>query len=197
MPAGRSAPSRSRSASAISPTSTAPSANTTWCRPPPCAPGHSFWRWNLHPEARPLPQLTHLRLRPLLPERHIHLAVHRRSRREVLLRLLTRARAPVELAEAEMAVGNKRPHAARLRERQRLAVVGLAALCVEAVGMGRDVAEQVKRMGRKPGVTLRGFDRAGAQPLRRVEPVELQTGTTERVVAPDALHQHSLLRRAR
>ena len=52
-----------------------------------------------------------------------------------------------------MAVGDEGTHAARLGERQRLAVVGLAALGIEPVGMGRDVAEQVQRMGREPGLT--------------------------------------------
>ena len=81
----------------------------------------------------------------------------------------------VQLAEAEVAVGDERAHAARLGEGQRLAVVGLAALGVEPVGMGRDVAEQVQRMGREPGVTRRGFDRAVAQAARVVEPAEQQT----------------------
>ena len=57
----------------------------------------------------------------------------------------------VELAEPEVAVGDERAHAARLGKRQRLAVVGLAALGVEPVGMGRDVAEQMQRMGHAPG----------------------------------------------
>ena len=74
--------------------------------------------------------------------RYIVVAVVRCS-----LRLLALARAPVELAEAEVAVGDERAHAARLGERQRLAVVGLAALGIEPVGMGRDVAEQVQRIG--------------------------------------------------
>jgi D-arabinose 1-dehydrogenase-like Zn-dependent alcohol dehydrogenase len=60
-------------------------------------------------------------------------------------------------------VGDERAHAARLGEGQRLAVVGLGGLGVEPVGMGRDVAEQVQRMRREPGVTRRGFDRAVAQ----------------------------------
>jgi hypothetical protein len=47
-----------------------------------------------------------LRLRLLQPVRHAHLAVHRRRGREVLLRLLTLARTPVELTEAEVAVGD-------------------------------------------------------------------------------------------
>ena len=92
------------------------------------------------------------------------------------------AGAPVELAEAEVAVGDEGPHAARLGERQRLAVVGLAALGIEPVGMGRDVAEQVQRMGREPGVRRRIFDRAVAQAPRLVEPAEQQSGTTQRVV---------------
>src|SRR5262245_41514796 len=61
--------------------------------------------------------------------------------------------------------------------------------------MARDVAEQVQRMGREPGVTLRAFDRAVAQASRRVEPVEPQTGATERVVAPDTLDQDTPLLR--
>ena len=113
---------------------------------------------------------------PPAPARtHAHLAVHRRRRGEMLLRLLALARAPVELAEAEVAVGDEGAHAARLGERQRLAVMGLAALGIEPVGMGRDVAEQVQRMGREPGVALRGFERAVAQAPRLVEPAEHQT----------------------
>ena len=86
----------------------------------------------------------------------------------MLAGLVALARAPGELAEAEVAVRDERSHAARLGERERLAVVGLAALGIEPVGMGRDVAEQVQRMGRVPGVTLRGFDRVIAQAPRLV-----------------------------
>ena len=118
--------------------------------------------------------------------RYIVVAVVRCS-----LRLLALAGAPVELAEAEVAVGDERAHAARLGERQRLAVVGLAALGIEPVGMGRDVAEQVQRMGREPGVTRRGFDRAVAQAPRLVEPAEQQTGATQRVVGPAAMADDS------
>ena len=105
----------------------------------------------------------------------------------MLLGLLALARAPVELAEAEVAVGDERAHAARLGERQRLAVVGLAALGVEPVGMGRDVAEQVQRMGREPRVRRGILERAVAQAPRLVEPAEQQTGTTQRVVPPAAV----------
>ena len=62
---------------------------------------------------------------------------------------LALARAPVELAEPEVAVGDERAHAAPFGERQRLLVVGRAALGIEPVGMRRDVAEQVQRMGRE------------------------------------------------
>ena len=84
----------------------------------------------------------------------------------------------VELPEAEVAVGDERAHAARLGEGQRLAVVGLAALGIESVGMGRDVTEQVQLRGRESGMTRRGFDRAVTQALGLVEPVEQQTGPT-------------------
>ena len=40
--------------------------------------------------------------------------------------------------------------------------------------MGRDVAEQVQRMGRKPELMQRGFDGAVAQAPGLVEPAEQQ-----------------------
>src|SRR5262249_2335644 len=49
----------------------------------------------------------YLCLRLLQPVRHPHLAVHRRRGGEMLLRVLTLARAPGELAEAEVAVGDE------------------------------------------------------------------------------------------
>ena len=60
--------------------------------------------------------------------RYIVVAVARCSRACLL------ARSPVELAEAEVAVGDERAHAAWLRERQGPAIVSLAALGVEPVG---------------------------------------------------------------
>jgi hypothetical protein len=123
--------------------------------------------------------LRQVRLRLLQRELHLHLAVHRRRRGEVLLRLLPLAGAPIELAEAEVAVGDERAHAARLGEGPRLAVVGLAALGIEPIGMGRDVAEQMDRMGREPDVARGGFDRSLAQAPRFVEPAEQQTGAPQ------------------
>ena len=105
----------------------------------------------------------------------------------MLAGLLALARAPVELAEAEVAVGDEGAHAARLGERQRLAVVGLAALGIEPVGMGRDVAEQVQRMGRAPVADAASESSARSpQAPRLVEPAEQQSGAPEPVVDPGA-----------
>ena len=90
----------------------------------------------------------------------------------MLAGLLTLACAPIERAEAEVAVGDEGAHAARLGEGQRPAVVGLAALGIEPVGMGRDVAEQVQGMGRESELGRRGFDRAVAKASPVVELAE-------------------------
>ena len=79
-----------------------------------------------------------LELRDLLqPIRHAHLAVHRRRRGEVLLRLLALAGAPIELAEAEVAVGDEgrmptspRSFGQLVQQRLRVSKVG----GVEALG---------------------------------------------------------------
>jgi hypothetical protein len=60
--------------------------------------------------------------------------------------------------------------------------VGLAALGIEPVGMGRNVAEQVERVGREPGVMRRVFEGAVSPTPRLVEPAEYQTSTTQPVV---------------
>jgi hypothetical protein len=105
-------------------------------------------------------QLTDRRARLLQPVRHVHVAVHHRRRRDVRVRLLVLAGAPVELAKAGVAVGHERARAARFWACKRLAVVGLASLGAEPVGMGGDLAEQVHRAGRQPGLARRGFQRA-------------------------------------
>src|SRR5262249_52201063 len=110
---------------------------------------------------------------------------------QVLLRLLSLARAAVELAEPEVAVGDERAHAARLGERQSLAVVRLAALSIEAVRMGCDVAEQVQRMGRESRLLRRRFDRAHAEVPRLVKSAKLQTSATKRVVVPALIADES------
>src|SRR5215510_747914 len=57
------------------------------------------------------------------PVHHVHFAVHRRRGGDVVLRLLAMAPAAVQFAEAKVAMGDERAHAAGLGERQRLAVV--------------------------------------------------------------------------
>src|SRR5262245_28983019 len=142
----------------------------------------------------PLPELPSFGRGLLHPVGHCHFAVHRRRDGEVLLSLLVVAYAAIQLTEAKVAMGYQRAHAAGLRERERVAVVGLAALGIEPVGMGCNVAEQVQRMGCETRVTLRGFDPAVTQPSRLVEPVELQTSATQRVVAPGAMEGDSTRR---
>src|SRR5260370_2691345 len=87
---------------------------------------------------RTLISAARLDCRLLQPESLVHLAVHGGRRRDVLLRLLESARAPVELAEAQMAVGDKGPHAALLGERQRVAEMTLSFL--RGIAAGGDIA---------------------------------------------------------
>jgi hypothetical protein len=75
-------------------------------------------------------------------------------------------------------VGDERAHAARLGERQRLAVVDLAALGIESVGMSCDVAEQVRRVGRIPRCRGEASIAQSPNARRLVEPAEQQTGAT-------------------
>jgi hypothetical protein len=96
--------------------------------------------------------------------------------------ILPLARMSVELAEPEVAMCDEWAHATGLCERQRLAVVDLTALSVEPVGVGRDVPEQVLRMGHESRLRLIGVDRPVAQVPRLVEPAKQQAGATQRVV---------------
>src|SRR5881296_3628103 len=80
----------------------------------------------------------------LQPVRHPHLAVHRRRDGEVLLRLLALVRVPVELAEAEVAVGHEGAHTELIGECQGLTVVIESVL---GAGRQRDVAGQAERVG--------------------------------------------------
>jgi hypothetical protein len=63
----------------------------------------------------------------LQPEPHVHLAVHRRGGGEVLLSLLPLAQPPVELAEAEVAMGDQRAHF-HFRPAQEVMVVAVRLL---------------------------------------------------------------------
>src|SRR5262245_60120872 len=72
-------------------------------------------------------------------ELHAHLTVHVDGNGPVLSSLLGSACALVQLAEPEMAVGDDRPHAARLGERQGPAIMGFTSRGVQLVAMCRDV----------------------------------------------------------
>jgi len=93
--------------------------------------------------------LPHLRLGLLQPEPHVHLAVLRHRRVEVFSRRRALARAPVELAETEAAVGDKGAHAVWLGELQR------AAITVLAVGLTIDLDDTGTRDWRHCHVRVR------------------------------------------
>src|SRR3972149_6862548 len=90
-------------------------------------------------EARASAQRRQFRLCLLQPEPHVHLAVHRRRGREVLLALMPLTRAPVELAEPEVAVGDERAHPQLLGERERVTVVAVSVL--RGIAAGGDLTQ--------------------------------------------------------
>jgi len=57
-----------------------------------------------------------------------------------------------------------------LGEGQRPAVVDLAGLGIETIGMGRDVAEQVQRVGDEAAIDGSGFDHEVTEASRLLEP---------------------------
>jgi hypothetical protein len=79
-------------------------------------------------------------------------------------------------------------------ECKRLPVVGRAAFGIDPIGMGRDVAQQVQRMGRKARLMLRRFNGARSQTPRVVQPAEHQTGAPRRVVSPAGMANDALRR---
>jgi hypothetical protein len=78
------------------------------------------------------PRIRLFRLRLLQPVRHPHLAVHRRRGGEMLLGLLALVRAPVELAEAEVAVGDEGARSRRIPAEYGLPMP--RQICAMAVG---------------------------------------------------------------
>ena len=69
--------------------------------------------------------------------------------------------APIELAEAKLTVGDEGGMPRDLASTS-LAVADLADLWVEAVGMGRDVAELVQRMGSERRLTRGRLERTAS-----------------------------------
>src|SRR5262249_61383157 len=102
----------------------------------------------------------------------------------MLAGVLRHAGAAVKLTQAKVAVGDERPHAACLGERQSLPIVSFAAFGVEPVGMGRNISEQMQRMRRKARQALRGFDRANGQAPGFVELAEELARSAQRAIGP-------------
>src|SRR5713101_4356591 len=94
-----------------------------------------------HRVSRQLPQL---RLRLVRPEAHVHLAVHRRGRRQMLSSLVPLAGLPQELAEVKVAVGDERTHAELACQHQGLAVVAFRRLDSRRIASGDDFTEQAE-----------------------------------------------------
>src|SRR5260370_21541236 len=84
--------------------------------------------------------LTHPRLSLLQPKRHVHVEVHRRRGGEMLGGPLARARALVELAEAQVAMSDKGAHPEPFGQRERVAVVALSVL--RRIAAGGNLAEE-------------------------------------------------------
>jgi len=78
----------------------------------------------------------------LQPEAHVHIAVQRYCGGEVLADLLLLLCTLIELAKAEVAVGDERAHPKPLGERERLTVVARSVVWV--IVAGGDLAEEAK-----------------------------------------------------
>ena len=99
--------------------------------------------------------------------------------------LIALARAPVELAEAEVAVGDEWAYGARLGERQRLTVVAFPLSGSKWSACVAMSPSRVPGMGRKPGASWRGFDRPVGEAPRLVEPTKQQARATQRRRLPE------------
>src|SRR5438093_5116032 len=88
-------------------------------------------------------QFPHLRLRLLQPELHVHLAVHRGRRGQVLLSLLLSIGSPGELAEAEMAMGDERAHTEFSGAAHSFSVVICRGLCLKWFALPGDLAQHI------------------------------------------------------
>jgi hypothetical protein len=79
------------------------------------------------------------------PEPHVHLAVHRGRRGQVVPDLCFLARAPVELAEAEVAVGDEGAHAKFASQGEGLRIVAFGHLGAgETTRIGSDLSEEAE-----------------------------------------------------
>src|SRR5438094_5403391 len=93
------------------------------------------------------PRFGSIHLRLLQPEPHVHLAVHRGCGGEVLLRLLALARAPIELAKAEVAVGDERTHGESFGQSDCLPVQFVGLFRIGWHVTPNDLGEDTKGLG--------------------------------------------------
>ena len=89
-----------------------------------------------------IPQFRSIRLDLLQKELHVHRAVHIRGRCKVLLRQIAPICAPIQLGEAQVAVGDERAHSEFLGKRERVPVVAVSMLLGTAGGC--DITEEPK-----------------------------------------------------
>src|SRR5262252_1060312 len=86
-----------------------------------------------------------------------------------------------------MAVGDEGAHGELFGQGEGLTVMVFGDHGIESVGMGRDVAEEVQRVGRKAALSRKGCGNAVDEATRLVEPAEQQTGATQREAGPGAM----------
>src|SRR5262249_33155092 len=104
---------------------------------------------------------SYLRLRLLQIKPHVHFVVQRGGDGEMLLCLLALARAPVESAEAEMAVGDERAHPELASKGQGVAIMLAGGLGLERVPLQRRVSEEAERPGFITALVPLPCERAG------------------------------------
>ena len=109
--------------------------------------------------------------------RYIVVAVVRCSRA-----CCTLARAVVELAEAEVAVGDEGAHTASGRDAQCLLVPPYTPIWVPLLRVAREFSEQVQRIG-KERVEWRQCERPIGEAPSLIEPLQQETRTPKQVVA--------------
>jgi hypothetical protein len=73
-------------------------------------------------------------------------------------------------------------------------IMTFAAPGIELIGLGRDIAEQVPRMGLEPGLGRTEFERAVAETPGLVTPAELQTSARQRAIEPGERRKDSARR---
>jgi len=99
----------------------------------------------------------------------------------VLASLVLLARAPVELAEAQVAVGDERPHAEFFGESQAFSTPGLPGLDIRGIATHGDVAEKVEgpRFHATDAPVACELECTRGEIVRRAEPADGEAHLTE------------------